>query len=161
MTKYVLNGKMLRNLRAQNEMSQKQLAESVGFTGPSSMLRIEKGERTVDYGKLVQIANVFGVDPQSLILEEIEDNGALPTNYTAILRALNTPVPDHFSVSEEISIKDILKRVEKLEKEKPIAKPDDELSAEERELIKMFRASSEPQRKAALAAAKAILNETL
>lgn len=171
MTKYILNGKELRTLRSRNNMSQRQLAEQVGFTGPSSIVRIEKGERAVDWEKLHQISAVFNVDPQSIILETIEDDGELPSNYTAVLRAIkNTPTANDATETEStVSIDDLSRQLSQIEKrlsamgqkEKPTTLSGDELTQEEIDLIKRFRASSDQQRKAALAAANAILSENL
>ena len=172
MTRYILNGKELRTLRSRNNMSQRQLADKVGFTGPSSIVRIEKGERAVDWEKLHQISGVFGVDPQSIILESIEDDGSLSSNYTTILRAIkNTPGTDNesFEIEHTVFMDDLSKRLAQIEKhlssivakEKPITISGDELTQEEIDLIKRLRASSDQQRKVALAAVNAILSENL
>ena len=159
--KYILKGKEIINLRHRKNLSQDQLATLVGFTGPSSIGRIEKGTRPVDWDKLEKIAKALEVNPESLIETEAKETVVLrPENIEAIRKALSQPVKlvNHY---DQESFDDLLKRVESLEKIKTTTLSGDGLSAEERELIKMFRASSEPQRKAALAAAKAILSETL
>lgn len=160
--KYILKGKELINLRHQKNLSQDQLATLVGFTGPSSIGRIEKGTRPVDRDKLEKIARALEVTPESLI--EAEDDRETivlrPENIEAIRKAISQPVKivNHY---DQESFDDLLKRVESLEKTKTTTLSGDGLSVEELELIKMFRAASDPQRKAALAAAKAILGESL
>lgn len=155
--KYILKGRDLINLRHKKALSQGQLASLVGFTGPTSIGRIEKGERPVDWDKLQKIANVFEVTPESLIESEVREFVISPE----VLKGVRAPYkPARQDYSQE-SFEDILRRIEKLEKSKPTANACDEFSEEEKELVMLFRCASEPQRKAALAAARAILGEKL
>lgn len=160
--KYILKGKEIINLRHQKNLSQTQLASLVGFIGPTSIGRIEKGERSVDRDKLEQIAKALEVSPEFLIeTEDREVHVFRPENMEAFLKGLRVPPRFVNQEYDQESLEDLRKRVENLEKEKPTTRFGDGLSEEELELIKLFRASSEPQRKAALAAAKAILGESL
>jgi transcriptional regulator with XRE-family HTH domain len=62
-------------LRKQHGVSQKQLAAAIGVD-PSSMNRIEKGERAVSVAELVRVADHFGVGAES-ILRADESGGVL------------------------------------------------------------------------------------
>jgi transcriptional regulator with XRE-family HTH domain len=62
-------------LRRQHGVAQKQLAVAIGLD-PSSMNRIEKGERAVSVGELIRIADFCGVSAES-ILREPESSGVL------------------------------------------------------------------------------------
>lgn len=156
--KYVLDGKRIKNLRSQKGWNQARLAKEVGFEGPTSIGRIENGSRPVTYETLYKLALVLEAEPNSLIKGEFDDSPVFQrsrsdtqvdtSSYDDLFRNLS-------------ALEQRLSGLEHIVKEKPIVRVDDGLSEEEREFINLFRASSEPQRKAALAAAKAILNETL
>jgi transcriptional regulator with XRE-family HTH domain len=62
-------------LRQEHAVSQKQLAAAIGVD-PSSMNRIEKGERAVSVAELVRVADFFGVSAES-ILRSDESGGVL------------------------------------------------------------------------------------
>ena len=53
-------------LRNQKGLNQKQLAEAIGID-PSSMNRVEKGERAVSVAELVQLASVLDVRVEDLL----------------------------------------------------------------------------------------------
>jgi transcriptional regulator with XRE-family HTH domain len=156
--KYILNGKVIKNLRNQKGWNQGRLAEEVGFEGPTSIGRIENGSRPVSEEMLVKLAKALDTDSDALIKEEYDDSPISQRGYS------NTHV-------ESVSYQEIYKKLsamdqrisglELLAEEKPITLSGDELTQEEIDLIKRFRASSDQQRKAALAAANAILSENL
>ncbi len=56
----------IMKLRQEHGVSQKQLAAAIGID-PSSMNRIEKGERAVSVVELVRIADFFGVTAESIL----------------------------------------------------------------------------------------------
>ncbi len=62
-------------LRREHDVSQKQLAAAIGID-PSSMNRIEKGERAVTVAELVRLADFFAVSTES-ILRGDESGGVL------------------------------------------------------------------------------------
>jgi transcriptional regulator with XRE-family HTH domain len=63
------------DLRGQSGMNQKQLAEALAID-PSSMNRIEKGERAISVAELIRLAGVFGVSAENLVRAE-ESSGVL------------------------------------------------------------------------------------
>lgn len=56
-------------LRTQKGLNQKQLAEAIGID-PSSMNRVEKGERAVSVAELVQLASALDVRVEDLLAPE-------------------------------------------------------------------------------------------
>jgi len=65
----------IMQLRQEHGVSQKRLAAAIGVD-PSSMNRIEKGERAVSVVELVRAADFFGVSAES-ILRGAESGGVL------------------------------------------------------------------------------------
>lgn len=156
--KYMVKGKELTNLRRRKNLSQDQLAALVGFVGPSSIGRIEKGTRPVDREKLEKLANVFGVSPDSLVEIEVDDNVVYRPDLESMKRALRMrPEPLEVRVDRS-AVEELRKRVEVLER-KP-ATPNG-LTKEEQEILKLFRSASEMQKKLILAAAKAIMTQEI
>lgn len=156
--KYMVKGKELTNLRRRKNLSQDQLARLVGFVGPSSIGRIEKGTRPVDREKLEKLAKVFEVAPDSLVEIEVDDNIVYRPDPATIRAALRkAPEPVEFHVDRQ-AMEDLKKRVELLER-KPEQLPG--LTKEEIEILKLFRSASEMQKKLITAAARGILKEDI
>jgi transcriptional regulator with XRE-family HTH domain len=63
-------------LRAARGLKQKELAEALGLD-PSSVSRIEKGERAVSVAELVQMADVLGVRVEELLAVPNQPSGVL------------------------------------------------------------------------------------
>ena len=74
MERFMLNGSRMRQLRENRGMSQKQLADLVGFVGPASVGRIENGTRPVDHQRLIKIAEALQVDPRELTEPNVTDD---------------------------------------------------------------------------------------
>jgi len=58
----------ITELRKAHGLSQRQLAEAIGID-PSSMNRVEKGQRAVSVGELVRLADVLDVRVEDLLAE--------------------------------------------------------------------------------------------
>ena len=65
--------KNIKNLRIQNNMSQAELAEAVGYTDRSSIAKIEKGEVDLSKSKIEAFANAFQVSIDYLLGHEEND----------------------------------------------------------------------------------------
>ncbi len=59
-------GQKIRELRAQNEISQEQLAETLGVSR-SAISQIENGERKVCADELIRLSAIFGISVDSLL----------------------------------------------------------------------------------------------
>lgn len=60
-------GQQIKNLRTANHLSQEDLAQKL-FVSRQSISKYENGEATPDVDKLVQLAEIFGVSLDYLIL---------------------------------------------------------------------------------------------
>ena len=60
-------GKRIRNARIQLSLSQRQLAEEMGFSAPQIISQIEKGERQIKAGELVNLAKALHLDVFQLL----------------------------------------------------------------------------------------------
>jgi len=60
-------GKRIRNARIQLSLSQRQLAEAMGFSAPQIISQIEKGERQIKAGELVNLAKTLHLDISQLL----------------------------------------------------------------------------------------------
>ena len=60
-------GQQIKNLRTANHLSQEDLAQKL-FVSRQSISKYENGEATTDIDKLVQLAEIFGVSLDYLIL---------------------------------------------------------------------------------------------
>lgn len=66
-------GNNIRRFRRYRDMSQRELAEAVGYATKSSMNKIEAGETSVPIPRLTEIAKVLRVPLQSLMEEPSDD----------------------------------------------------------------------------------------
>ena len=60
-------GARVRYYREQKKMTQKQLADKVGYTVSATIGRIEKGQQTIPLSKLPDFCSALGVEPYDLI----------------------------------------------------------------------------------------------
>jgi len=95
-------------LRQEHGVSQKQLAAAIGVD-PSSMNRIEKGERAVSVVELVRVADFFGVSAES-ILRVDESGGVLfrmegqaSSSVDESLRLFRDVIRDYFGARATVS----------------------------------------------------------
>jgi transcriptional regulator with XRE-family HTH domain len=95
-------------LRREQGVSQKRLAAAIGVD-PSSMNRIEKGERAVSVVELVGVADFFGVSAES-ILRGDESGGLLfrmegqaTPSLDAPLRLFRGVIRDYFGARATVS----------------------------------------------------------
>lgn len=66
-------GKRIRECRNARGWTQNQLAEEVGFAGERHIQRIERGENSISIDKLLEVAQVFGVSTDFLLLGGIQE----------------------------------------------------------------------------------------
>ena len=59
----------IQTLRAESKLSLKEVSDSIGTTS-STISRIERGDRDLDYEWLVRIAPAFKVPPADLLLDQ-------------------------------------------------------------------------------------------
>ena len=57
----------IKELRKQNNWTQEELAQKVGYTDRSAIAKIEAGRIDLPQSKIVEFANVFGVDAGDLL----------------------------------------------------------------------------------------------
>ena len=57
----------IKELRKQNNWTQEELAQKVGYTDRSAIAKIEAGKIDLPQSKIVEFANVFGVDAGDLL----------------------------------------------------------------------------------------------
>lgn len=68
----------IKNLRKENGWSQDELARRTGYTDRSSIAKIESGKVDLPQSKIMDFANVFGVDPGDLMGWEDEPSQKSP-----------------------------------------------------------------------------------
>ena len=68
-------GKRVKEIRLRNNMSQQQMADSLGYTSRSSINKIEEGVSNMGYDKLRRMIEVYGLSMTELGLEPINDEG--------------------------------------------------------------------------------------
>ena len=57
----------IREFRKQNKWTQEELAQRMGYTDRSTIAKIEAGKVDLSQSKIIEFANVFGVDPGELM----------------------------------------------------------------------------------------------
>ena len=57
----------IKELRKQNNWTQEELAQKVGYTDRSAIAKIEAGKIDLPQSKIIEFANVFGVDAGDLL----------------------------------------------------------------------------------------------
>lgn len=57
----------IKNLRKQNNWTQEELAKKTGYTDRSAIAKIEAGRIDLPQSKIIEFANVFGVDAGDLL----------------------------------------------------------------------------------------------
>ena len=89
-------------LRHQMGLNQKQLAEAIGID-PSSMNRVEKGERAVSVAELLQVASVLDVRVEDLLAPEepaqsiwLRASGESPAGVAESLELFRDVIRDFF-----------------------------------------------------------------
>lgn len=66
----MLDRKKVRLLRRMNDLTLAEMAEKLGYSTPSAVWRLERYEVDLPLSRLEQIAKVFGVQPEELLLPE-------------------------------------------------------------------------------------------
>ncbi len=64
-------GEKLYTLRKRNKLSQRQLGEMLNVSG-SHIGAIERGDKTPNAAMILEIADIFGVTPNQLMLDDDE-----------------------------------------------------------------------------------------
>lgn len=75
-------GQLIRRQRERLNMSQKELAEMVGYKGRDMISRIESGEVVLPMDKLVKIAGALGLPPSAFFFEELSTGAVFHTGKT-------------------------------------------------------------------------------
>jgi transcriptional regulator with XRE-family HTH domain len=78
-------GEKLRTLRKRHDMTVRELAEALGYSGHSHISEIETGKREPKVGFILKVAHFFQVTTDQLLRDDIEldaGNAAEPTSET-------------------------------------------------------------------------------
>ena len=78
-------GEIIKKLRKDNKMSQKRLAELLGYTNKSSIRKIENDDFELSHAKLSTIATLFGVTVDFLLSGESSEKPVNVLNNVKIL----------------------------------------------------------------------------
>ena len=62
-------GKALRDLRIEQDVTQSELAQAIGFRNQSNVSQIERGLKGITKSKLLKAARYLGVRPESLAVD--------------------------------------------------------------------------------------------
>lgn len=57
----------IRNLRKENQWTQEELAQKMGYTDRSMIAKIESGKVDLSQSKIIEFAKIFNVDPGDLM----------------------------------------------------------------------------------------------
>lgn len=60
-------GEIIKNLRIERKMTQRQLADLLGYSDLSSVSKIEKGVKDLPANKLSAVAEIFGISVDALL----------------------------------------------------------------------------------------------
>ena len=74
-------GKIIKDLRLQNHMTQTELAKKAGYTSRSTLARIEAGEIDLPYSKILLFAEIFDVNPVELFGFDEEEEKEREANH--------------------------------------------------------------------------------
>lgn len=98
----------IAELRASCGLKQRELAEAIGID-PSSMSRVEKGERAVSVGELVRLAAVFDVRVEDLLADAqpassiwLRTSGDSPSGVTRSLDLFREIIRDFFGAQATV-----------------------------------------------------------
>ena len=75
----------IRELRKRNQWTQEELARRMNYTDRSSIAKIEAGKVDLSQSKIIEFANIFGVEPGELM--GWEDSNGEPTAYGQLVDA--------------------------------------------------------------------------
>lgn len=90
-------GKTLKAERAAAGLSVRQLAERLGW-GTASITRYEKGERAISLDQLVEISEIFGITPVSLMQKIEERLSRIRNSQTSNV----VQMPDRFVIDDTV-----------------------------------------------------------
>lgn len=62
----------LRTLREKHNMTQRELAKVLGFKDHGFIYKLEMGQRTPNVEHVLKLAQIFGVTPDQLLLDDRE-----------------------------------------------------------------------------------------
>ena len=77
--------KNIKKYREEQELSQEQLAQLVGYKNRSSIARIERGDVNVPQHMIVKFAKVFGILPGDLMGWDNQENEEFSSDEKAII----------------------------------------------------------------------------
>ena len=67
-------GEIIKQLRIERKMTQKELADLLGYSDLSSISKIEKGVKDLPASKFASLAEIFGVSVDSLLNKSTTDS---------------------------------------------------------------------------------------
>lgn len=80
----------IKQLRIQQEMSQQELAERVGFKTASAINKIELGKRDINQSKIILFANALNTTPSYLMgWEDEKADSSIDNNFLHLFKTLN------------------------------------------------------------------------
>lgn len=102
-------GSNIKNRRLQLGLTQGELAKKCGFSYPSAISKIEKGERDVSSSKLVSIANALNTTPEDLLVASLHDVEDMPEHLKKRIAKMpkDSYVPDDKYIPEVYTLKEI------------------------------------------------------
>ena len=90
-------GQKIKELRLQNNLTQEELAQKMGYKSKSTINKIEKNVHDVNQATLIKFADVFGCDPTDLLIEVHHEDYELDQlkRYALMLSKLSTASRDN------------------------------------------------------------------
>ncbi len=76
-------GQMIKRLREENAMDQKDVAEKIGVS-TMTISRIENGDTVLDVPQMEKAANAFGMDPLDFFKKSLSIKKELEKNYVVV-----------------------------------------------------------------------------
>ena len=67
-------GERIKSLRLENDLTQEELAESLGYSGRSVISHIEKGDADMTYEKILLLLKTYALDANELFEVQKIDN---------------------------------------------------------------------------------------
>ena len=109
---YIRLGKNIRKYRLQNGMKQEELSEKVGCTS-SHIGKIENARTTPSLEIVVDIANVLGVTPNSLLIDSVDASELI---YLKEIEERIRKLPTSTKIVSCEAMADLLEIIERLHK---------------------------------------------
>ncbi len=97
----------IKDLRKQNNWTQEELAQKIGYTDRSAIAKIEAGKIDLPQSKIIEFADVFGVEPGDLMGWndfEIVHDGNIIYDKEAAIKELLTDMPNRSDIVKAVDL---------------------------------------------------------